>query len=447
MKYLLSTFFLFFMACATPQSDAQAQAQAQAQDSAAAPAPESQVVAASYRSRLQFGATTAVADFFVPFEYEQSFAGFRVAHPFMSLTWNREQGILLKGDIPTDDSGEFQKFALLVRPEHIEGLQNEEVQVFIEGLRIEMEDRVAGGEEPQKVGMEMMMRLAEGILEENYSISSCLYQIATAGSSNACPTNACCDSSGSYELQKHSIWNSENMGGFRFIATASFPKHPDVEGGFEFGGGWKTKPADSSLENWTVNEGKDTWDYELDYTQFMLSYLSQLLPASIDWRVHSMNDGWFFPAEAWLAMTLPTRAQLEVNTRSAINEGISMGEMLLSFARDSGHLIPKTETAIVESSYKDKINGAFTDGLDVLDKALSENPVIEMFLGEEMRFGMTASRPEKTTFEPGYFSFEVPTDRTVIEVVPMLDMFGRMGLSQLMMQMNQGAMPEQEEAF
>ena len=86
-------------------------------------------------------------------------------------------------------------------------------------------------------------------------------------------------------------------------------------------------------------------------------------------------------------------------------------------------------------------------GLSEFDKALTENPILGMILGREFRFGMTASRPTLAEFEPGYFLFEVPRDRTVIEVVPMLDMFGRMGLSQFMMQMNTGPKPEQEEVF
>ena len=160
-----------------------------------------------------------------------------------------------------------------------------------------------------------------------------------------------------------------------------------------------------------------------------------------------MPDGWAFPAEAWFSITLPSRNGFEEATRTAITEGVSMGEMLLSKARENGHLIPKTETAITESSYKQKLDEGFEMGLSEFDKALTENPILGMILGREFRFGMTASRPTLAEFEPGYFLFEVPRDRTVIEVVPMLDMFGRMGLSQFMMQMNTGPKPEQEEVF
>ncbi len=443
MRTLLIPFLFFLSACDTPQSVIAVTAPVVETQTDT----ETQAVPASFRSRLQFGATTALADAFIPFEYEQGLEGFRISHPFISLNYNPEQGIMLKGDVPEDDSGELNKFALLVRPEHITTMQDEEVQRYVEGILAEMEDRAEGGEDPQALALEIGMRFAEAIVEENYSISACLYQVGNAICSAAGPTKTCCADSASEETQSISIWNHDNLENFRFIADASFPKSPDVEGSFNMGGQWNSEPASGGSGNWFVNEGEDSWDYKLDLTDFLFAYMSNLLPARIDWRAHSMPDGWAFPAEAWFSITLPSRNGFEEATRAAITEGVSMGEMLLSKARENGHLIPKTETAITESSYKQKLDEGFEMGLSEFDKALTENPILGMILGREFRFGMTASRPTLAEFEPGYFLFEVPRDRTVIEVVPMLDMFGRMGLSQFMTQMNTGPKPEQEEVF
>jgi hypothetical protein len=193
--------------------------------------------------------------------------------------------------------------------------------------------------------------------------------------------------------------------------------------------------------SFSFNETEEGWVYNIFLTPMIVKYLDKVLPASIETRREVLAGGQPFLRESWFVIGLPTVSSFQDHSTAFVIEAIAFVDEVIASARSAGHLTATVEAKIADSNYHANANKAITEGMEELVEELSDNPAALMLAGTDFRFGFAASSPAMVDFAPNHFNFEIPTDRQVIEVVTMFDMFARMGLTQM-----QGEW-EEEEAF
>ena len=442
MKILLSTFLLFISACAGPQSSD--------------PQADTSIGPSGISSRVQLGMETVMFDAFIPFQLEQGEEGFRFAHPIVSVEYNDEQGMLVLIDVPESNNESFEKMALLVRREHIEALNDPDAASFMEQVTEEYWQYWEEGEyaDPSEFGMDFAMRIVEGINEEGLSPSACLYQLIIAlqgmgDSCEACAAGQACAGCAPVEAvldYRASLWSM--VGGYGAWtpspATLSLPKADGEMATFIAGGKFSTTPpenANLSEASFSFQETEDSWVYSINYLPMVVNYLENVLPVSIETHSEMLECGQPFLREAWFVLGLPSLQSFQAHSTEFVIDAVTLADEIIAVARGAGHLTPTMEVIISEADYHSESTELIDEAMSELVEEVANQPFALMMLGTEIRIGLAATSPELVDYAPGYFNFEIPTDRQVIEVVTMFDMFARMGLTQM-----QGEW-EEEEAF
>ena len=441
MKVLLSTFLLFIPACAGPQSSD--------------PQADTSIGPSGISSRVQLGMETVMFDAFIPFQLEQGEEGFRFAHPILSVEYNDEQGMLVLIDVPESNNESFEKMALLVRREHIEALNDPDTAAFMKQIAEEFSQYWEEGEyeDPSEFGMDFAMRIVEGINEEGLSPSACLYQLIiawqdTGSSCESCAAGQVCAGCAPVEAvldYRASLWSMSGSTGYASApVTLNLPKADGEMATFNVNGAFTGKPhenANLSEASFSFQETENSWVYSINYLPLVVNYLENVLPVSIETHSEMLACGQPFLREAWFVLGLPSLQSFQAYSTEFILDAVTLADEVVAAARGAGHLTPTMEVKISEADYHSKSTELIDEAMNDMVEEVSNQPFALMMLGTEIRIGLAASSPELVEYAPGYFNFEIPTDRQVIEVVSMFDMFARMGLTQM-----QGEW-EEEEAF
>ncbi len=436
MRILLSTFLLFAAACAGSSEQANSASLPVTDPDYDCPV-QTDLVESGFSTKVEVGVQTAVFNGYIPFEYERGHQGFSFSHPGISLQYNSDQGLLLKGDIPKNDDGDFEKFAILIRKEQLAALEDPEVADFVSQVMARVEEQYAdvdptefGQDKIQQIAGSILMEFVQGINEDGYSPSACLYQLALAviesgeGGGSCCPLETC------ENISVANIWQEANSEYLSLPVTITFPKEDGLDIQARAGASFNAVTSEP-IQQYSWTETDEGWVYSFHIVELVFNYLSQTLPVGFEASTISI-EGWTpILSEAWVSVQLPSISAFQGSTRGFLSDGMNMLDEFTALARSNGHLTKTSEEKIAEANYRQKVEAELGGMFEEMNTEYQGNLGLQWMMGSEVRFGLRTSDHERFENSADYFEYEIPSDRQVIELIPMIDMFARMGLMQM----------------